>query len=140
MNLRPPGYEPGELPDCSTPRRGPDCSTLVTIDPMWDWAIWGALILATLAGVAAFPLLVVRALEAWRGFKRTRRKVVGGLGEFAAKGEATADKLAGAGDNPELQESLGRLRISLARLAVLRKALDEAQDTFARVTALVPRK
>ena len=22
MNLRPPGYEPGELPDCSTPRRG----------------------------------------------------------------------------------------------------------------------
>ena len=21
MNLRPPGYEPGELPDCSTPRR-----------------------------------------------------------------------------------------------------------------------
>src|SRR6478609_6407256 len=22
LNLRPPGYEPGELPDCSTPRRG----------------------------------------------------------------------------------------------------------------------
>jgi hypothetical protein len=21
LNLRPPGYEPGELPDCSTPRR-----------------------------------------------------------------------------------------------------------------------
>ena len=26
MNLRPPGYEPGELPDCSTPRRGADYS------------------------------------------------------------------------------------------------------------------
>ena len=27
MNPRPPGYEPGELPDCSTPRRGRDDST-----------------------------------------------------------------------------------------------------------------
>ena len=26
MNLRPPGYEPGELPGCSTPRRGVHCS------------------------------------------------------------------------------------------------------------------
>ena len=26
MNLRPPGYEPGELPDCSTPRRIQDVS------------------------------------------------------------------------------------------------------------------
>ena len=48
MNLRPPGYEPGELPDCSTPRRGPDCSTLVTLVSMWDWAIRAALVLDTL--------------------------------------------------------------------------------------------
>ena len=25
LNLRPPGYEPGELPDCSTPRRNRIC-------------------------------------------------------------------------------------------------------------------
>ena len=32
MNLRPSGYEPDELPDCSTPRRsGP--STLATLEP-----------------------------------------------------------------------------------------------------------
>ena len=29
MNLRPPGYEPGELPDCSTPRRGLQCSASI---------------------------------------------------------------------------------------------------------------
>src|SRR5579885_3209288 len=34
LNPRPPGYEPGELPDCSTPRRGGDCSTPSTIGRM----------------------------------------------------------------------------------------------------------
>jgi tellurite resistance protein TehA-like permease len=28
LNLRPPGYEPGELPDCSTPRRGVQYTTV----------------------------------------------------------------------------------------------------------------
>ncbi len=27
MNLRPSGYEPDELPDCSTPRREGECIT-----------------------------------------------------------------------------------------------------------------
>ena len=107
---------------------------------MWDWAIWGALTLAALAGVAALALLAVRAREAWREVKSIRRDVVHRLGELGAKGEATADKAAAAGDNAELQESLGRLRVSLARLAVLRGALEEAQVTFGRVTAVIPRK
>ncbi len=28
MNLRPPGYEPDELPDCSTPRRHKKCPVI----------------------------------------------------------------------------------------------------------------
>ena len=141
MNPRPPGYEPGELPDCSTPRRGPDCSTLVTIAQMWDWAIWTALIVTFLAGIAALVLLVVRVLQAWRDLKRTRRRSVRRLDNFAAKAEATAERLETAGDTVELEESLGRLRISLARLAVLTNALDEAaEDTIDRVLAYVPRK
>ena len=140
MNLRPPGYEPGELPDCSTPRRGPDCSTLVTLASMWDWAIWAALILGTAAGIAALVLLVVRSLEAWRALREARRSIVGGLDEFAAQAEAAADKLAAADDTIELRESLGRLRLSLARLAVLRAAIDEVDDVFGRVVAVVPRK
>jgi hypothetical protein len=107
---------------------------------MWDWAIWGALILSAVAGTGAIAVLTMRAREVWRSFKATRRRVLDGLGEFAAKAEVTADRAATAGDTAELQASLGRLRLSLARLAVLREALDEAQETFGRATAFVPRK
>ena len=140
MNLRPPGYEPGELPDCSTPRRGPDCSTLVTLVSMWDWAIWAALILVALAGVAALALLFVRVREAWRSFNEMRRTMIRGLDELAASAEAVAEKAAAAEDTAELEETLGRLRVTLARLAVLRAALDEAQVTFRPVTVVLPRR
>jgi hypothetical protein len=107
---------------------------------MWDWAIWSALIVAGLVGIAALVRLVVRALAAWRDFDDTRRDVVRRLDELATKGEETAERVAAAGDTIELQESLGRLRVSLAQLAVLRAALGEADDTFARVSSFVPRK
>ena len=139
MNLRPPGYEPGELPDCSTPRRGPDCSTLVTFIPMWDWAIWAALLIGGAAATGALTIVAVRARHAWLAFKGVRRELVAHLEELAAMGEVTAEKVEAAGDTAELQESLLRLRLSLARLAVLRAAIDEAQDTFGRITAVVPR-
>jgi hypothetical protein len=141
LNPRPPGYEPGELPDCSTPRRGSECSTLVTIAQMWDWAIWTALIVTFLAGIAALVFLVVRILQARRDLKRTRRRSTRRLDNVAAKAEATAERLATAGDTAELEKSLGRLRVSLTRLAVLTNALDEAaEDTIDRVTAFLPRK
>ena len=107
---------------------------------MWDWAIWAALVLGTVAGIAAFALLVVRSREAWRAFKQTRGAVVGGLDAFAAQAEAVADKLATAGDTAELQQSVGRLRVSLARLDVLRAALDEVDGTAGRATAYLPHK
>jgi hypothetical protein len=107
---------------------------------MWDWAIWGALILAGSTGIGALALLTVRAREGWRRFKRVRGDAVGQLDELAANGEAVAEKVAVAGETAELQESLGRLRVSLAQLAVLRAAIGEVQDTFGRVTAVVPRK
>src|SRR5262249_43270405 len=122
-------------------RRGPDCSTLVTIAPMWDWAIWTALILAFIAGIVALVLLVVRVLQAVRDLKRTRRRAVRRLDQVAANGEATAERLATPGGTAERQESLERLRGSRARLAVLRNALDEAaEDTVDRVIAVLPRK
>jgi hypothetical protein len=107
---------------------------------MWDWAIWGALIAAVPAGIAALALLAVRAREAWRGLKDARRDLVRRLDELAAKAETTAEKVAAAGDIPELEASLGRLRVSLARLAVLRSALDEAQVSVARIPAVVFRR
>ena len=140
MNLRPPGYEPGELPGCSTPRRGSDCSTGVTIRPVWDWAIWAALIAAALVVVAALALLALRALRGWRDLKGLRAAISGALAELSAGGERTTEKLAAAGETEELQRSLARLRVSLARLAVLREAVDEVQDGAGRVTAVMPRK
>jgi hypothetical protein len=107
---------------------------------MRDWAIWGALIVVVVAGIGGLALLAVRTLEAWRALPETRRAVVGGLEGFAAQAEAVAERLAVADDTAELQASLRRLRLSLARLAVLRAAIHEADDTFGRVIAIVPHK
>jgi hypothetical protein len=107
---------------------------------MWDWAIWAALIAGAVAGIVATVRLVRRIRETLRDADYTRRETVRRIDEFAAKAEATADRLDSVGDTVELQESLGRLRLSLARLAVLRAALDEARFTFRPVAAVLPRK
>ena len=107
---------------------------------MWDWAIWGSLIVVFVAGIAALALVVVRSREAWRDVRYTGRDTVRRLDEITAKAEATADRLETAGDTAELEESLGRLRVSLAQLAVLTDALDEVQDGVGRVAAVLPRK
>ena len=107
---------------------------------MWDWVIWGALILTVPAAIAALALVFVRAREAWRELDDTRRDVVRRLDALAARAEATAERAAAAGDAAELQESVGRLRLSLARLALLRSALDKVQVSFGRVAAVVPHK
>jgi len=107
---------------------------------VWNWAIYGALIVGFLAGAAALAYVAVRALEGWRAFKRLRRGIGRELGRLADLGETTADKLGTATDTEELESSLSRLRLDLARFAVLRRALDEAQDTFRRFALVFPHK
>jgi hypothetical protein len=107
---------------------------------MWNWAIWGALIAAALAVSGALGLLVRRAIGTWRDVKDARRDVVHRLDMLASRVEETTEKVAAAGETAELQESVGRLRVSRAQLAVLRAALDDAHDTVGRVTAYLPRK
>jgi hypothetical protein len=107
---------------------------------VWNWAIYGALTVGFLAGAGALALLLVRTLQAWRAFKRLRRGVGRELERLADLGEATADKLAAASDTAKLEKSLSRLRVDLARFAVLRLALDEAQDTFRRLAWIYPGK
>jgi hypothetical protein len=107
---------------------------------VWNWAIYGALIVGFLAGAGAAALLVVRALDAWRTFKRLRRGVSRELQRLADLGDATADKLGAAADTAKVEESLSRLRVDLARFAVLRQALDEAQHTFRRLAWIYPSK
>jgi hypothetical protein len=99
---------------------------------MWDWLVYAALIVASLAVVGGLALLAVRVLQAWRSFKRLRRHVFRDLDLVAEKVEATLDKIETASDTNELDASVASLRTSLARLALLREAVDEA-------LAVVPR-
>jgi ribosomal protein L29 len=107
---------------------------------VWNWAIYGALIVGFLAGSAAIAFLLGRALEGWRTFNRFRRGLGRELERLADLGEVTADKLEAASDTAELESSLSRLRRDLARITVLRQALDETQQTYERFAFLVPRK
>jgi hypothetical protein len=108
---------------------------------MWDWAIWAALVVSALAGLAAFALLVVRVLRAWRDLQGTGREVLRRLDDFSRAAEAVSGKLAAAGEaTAELQRSRERLRVSLAKLAVLRAALDEVDGAVARAAANLPQK
>jgi methyl-accepting chemotaxis protein len=108
---------------------------------MWDWAVWGALIFAFVAGIAALVLLVRRSREAYHEFGRTSEKVGREVEALAARAEATAARAeATAGNTSELQESLERLRVSLAQLAVLTEELDELNHMAGRLAAVIPRK
>jgi hypothetical protein len=105
-----------------------------------DWTIYGALILGVLAVTVGAVRLFVRMREMWRSLKRLRRNLAGELERLATVAEATSAAAERAGDQERLNESLGRLRVSIAQLAVLRAAFDEATDAFGRFTAVVPRK
>src|SRR3954465_13165973 len=80
-----------------------------------DWAVYGALIAAFLVVIGAAAVLVVRALRGWRDLKRFRRRLGRELFELADKAERTSDIVERVSDQGELEETLVRLRISLAR-------------------------
>jgi hypothetical protein len=105
-----------------------------------DWAIYAAHAVGFLAVAAGLGFLVVRVLDAWRAFKRLRRHLGRELDRLADLGERTAENAARATDTSELDASLARLRIALARFALLREAIDEATGTFGRFAAVYPRK
>jgi hypothetical protein len=107
---------------------------------VWDWAIYGTLLVGFLAFWGAAALLFMRVLRAWRALKRLRRGLGRELLRLADLGEATADKLGTATDTEGLETSLSRLRADLARLAVLREAIAEAQDVVGRVAWVLPRR
>ena len=106
---------------------------------MWDWAVWAALIVGGAAILGALALAAVRALQAWRDFKRARRHLFKALDSLAEAGERTADTVASLGETEELQASAARLRRSLAQLAILRSALDEARSTLGWLGVVLPR-
>jgi hypothetical protein len=90
--------------------------------------------------LAALGYLAVRVLQGWRTLKRFRRHLGKEIAQLADAGERTAEAAARATDTAELDQSLRRLRVTLARFAVLREAFGEATGAVTRVAAVYPRK
>jgi len=105
-----------------------------------DWAIWTALIVAALAVLAALGFLGVRALQGWRTLKRFRRQLAKELERLADALERTTHAVERASDTRELERARAHLRVTLARYALLREALDEATGPVTRLVAVYPRK
>ena len=106
---------------------------------MYEWLIYAALIAAFVAVVAAAARLVVRVSHTWRGFKRLRRQLVKELDRLTLAADMLAAKAEKTGDMERLEESIARLRVSLARVQVLRNAMDEVEALVERVAFFYPR-
>jgi hypothetical protein len=105
-----------------------------------DWAVYGALIAGILAFLAAAAFLTARALQGWRTLKRARRHLAKSLAELASSADRTGEIVERISDQTPLEQSLARLRVTLAKLAVLRAAVGEVDDSRRVVTAFYPRK
>ena len=100
------------------------------------WAIWAALIVAVLTVLAALVFLAVRLLQGWRTFKRFRRHLGKDFDKLADAVERTTAAAERASDTRRLDESLGHLRATLAALAIVRDAYDEATGGVRRLYSL----
>jgi hypothetical protein len=103
--------------------------------------VWIALALAVVAPAVALVSAARAGLRTWCDFRRLSRAAGAALSDLADRLERFAETAARTpkqGD--DLQASLERLRLSRARLAVLRTAVDEATDAAGRVTVFYPRK
>jgi hypothetical protein len=104
------------------------------------WTIWTALLVGGLAVLAALGFLGVRLLQGWRTLKRFRRHLAKELDGLADALERTSQATARATDRRRLDEALGRLRVTLARVALLREALGDATGAVGRLAMFYPRK
>ena len=105
---------------------------------MWDWAVWGALLVAICSVIAGIVVLFRRVRDALRNAKRVRSRAVASLDALEAKAELAAAKAERLdGDTRELQESVARLRGSIAQLAILRTALAEVDAEFGWIRVLL---
>jgi hypothetical protein len=104
---------------------------------VWDWAVWGALLVAICSGIAGAILVATRARDVLRDFKRVNSCATKSLGDLVAKADLAATKAERAGDTQELQESVARLRGSIAQLMILRAALVEIDEQFGWIRVLL---
>jgi methyl-accepting chemotaxis protein len=139
LNLRPPGYEPGELPDCSTPRRSEKYSAgyaSVVSDLLWA-AVAFCLLVFAFGGI----MLIVAAVLGIRLFKNVRGTLVesvNNLAKQADEAEKQLEQLTARAD--EAQHAFDELAESMRRVQVLLGATRDARQAVSRATRLLPRK
>jgi hypothetical protein len=103
--------------------------------------VWIALGVSGAFVVAALAFAAVRGLDAWRTFRRFRRRAVDGLGEVTRRIARVERRLETAGETAlRLQRAQAELHDSLAAARVLSSAVAEVRATVSRVTSLVPSK
>jgi hypothetical protein len=100
-------------------------------------------LLAFLAGltlvIVATAVCVVRGVRLWRQVKRTGRTLGAELSTFEARTARTETLLAQAERRSgELEAALERLRVSRARLQVLRDGFESAQARTRWLRAFLP--
>ena len=103
--------------------------------------LWLSLAVAIVLPVCGTVVVVRRAIALWRDLKRAGRalaEALDGVGARLERTSAAAEGLAAVSARPE--PGLERLRISLARFAVLRAAAPDVRDSAGRAAAVYPRK
>ena len=102
---------------------------------------WLALAVAVVLTVASLVYVTLNALELFRAFKRLSRNVGAELDRVSATTAQIGRHLELAAESgSRLEESLARLRMSRAQLAVLTTAVADVRASIGRVTAFVPRR
>ena len=132
MNLRPPGYEPGELPDCSTPRReGKDS---IRPMPWWTWVS-----LAFFAGVVlAASIVALVALRSVSRLQTVGERLQVAFDDLALKSEELERRAAQASMRVESTEPhFEHLRTSLDRFSVLTWAIGDMAKTVGKLRSAV---
>jgi hypothetical protein len=129
LNLRPPGYEPGELPDCSTPRR--DGKDSIGFVPWWTWTALAIFVVIMSVGIA----VTVLAFLQMRRLTTAGADVARALDEVATKTEALQARLEHAEERADLVErKMAKLNRSFERLSVLTWAFGDAPRVVSQLT------
>ena len=102
---------------------------------------WLSLAVAVVLPAVGIFIAFRRGLTLWRDLKRVGRGSAAALDDVGRKLERMSTGAEALGEvTARAEPPVERLRVSLARLAVLRSALADVQDSVGRVTAVYPRK
>lgn len=99
--------------------------------------VWLALLVSFLAVAGSIAFLVIRTLEAWRGFRSFSTALGAATADVNAKVEVLGPKADALGERGDLvSTSVARLARSQAQLAVLTDAIADVRATV----SWLPRK